>query len=386
MQNDTVMVKDIKEHTRTAVGLLKDMIAVPSPSFAEDAARHLISSFLTDNGISHVTAGNNIIAVNRHFNPGLRSLMLNAHIDTVPPSDDYSFDPYTPDYTIAGQCIGSGDVVCGLGSNDDGASVVSLTSAFMHYYEMQLPVNLILVLSCEEERSGKGGMELVWKEFPGILERLSGTVAGRPGWAIIGEPTGMKAAVSERGLLVIDACAHGTSGHAAREDGENALYIAIDDICKLRKHNFGRISPVMGEVRMNVTMIEAGTAHNVIPDRCSFVIDIRPTEMYRNEEILLELQDICRSTLAARNLGNRSSATADGSVLVSCAGELGIGTFSSPTTSDWMRIGCDAIKMGPGDSLRSHRKDEFVYISEIEEAIGTYIEFIDRFCLSVKSL
>ena len=193
---------------------------------------------------------------------------------------------------------------------------------------------------------------------------------------MIGEPRGMKAAISERGLLVIDATANGVSGHAARNEGVNALYIATDDIMKLRQHEFGRISPIMGKVNLNVTQIEAGTAHNVIPDTCTFVIDIRPTEQYTNEEFLKELQSICRSTLKARNLANRSSATYEGSPLQKAAQALGIGCFSSPTTSDWMRIGCDAIKMGPGESSRSHRKDEFVFVKEIEEAIKTYIDFI----------
>ena len=195
-------------------------------------------------------------------------------------------------------------------------------------------------------------------------------------YAIVGEPTGMKAAVSERGLLVIDATAHGVSGHAARNEGKNALYIALEDIEKLRKHEFSKVSPKMGKVNLNVTQINAGSAHNVIPDRCDFVIDIRPTEQYTNEEILKELQEICTSELKARNLSNRSSATKEDSPLQRTAEELGIETFSSATTSDWMRITCDAIKMGPGDSNRSHRKDEFVTEQEIAEGIETYINYI----------
>ena len=187
----------------------------------------------------------------------------------------------------------------------------------------------------------------------------------------------MKAATSERGLLVIDATAHGVSGHAARNEGENALYIAMEDIARMRNHEFSKISPRMGKVNLNVTQINAGTAHNVIPDRCDFVVDIRPTEQYTNEEILTELQSICRSGLKPRNLANRSSATLDDSPLQKAVEALGIETFSSPTTSDWMRIGCDAIKMGPGESSRSHKKNEFVFVSEISNAIETYIEFIN---------
>jgi acetylornithine deacetylase len=223
------------------------------------------------------------------------------------------------------------------------------------------------VLTCEEERSGKGGMTGLW-----------GKRLNRIDYAIVGEPTGMKAATSERGLLVIDATAHGVSGHAARNEGKNALYIALEDIERLRKHEFTKVSPKMGRVNLNVTQINAGSAHNVIPDRCDFVIDIRPTEQYSNEEILQELQAICESELKPRNLANRSSATKEDSPLQKTAERMGIDTFSSATTSDWMRITCDAIKMGPGESSRSHRKDEFVYIDEVRNAIETYIEFIEK--------
>ena len=225
--------------------------------------------------------------------------------------------------------------------------------------------NLTLVLSCEEERSGEGGMRSLWGK------RLSHITH-----AIIGEPTGMKVAISERGLLVIDAVAEGISGHAARNEGVNALYIALDDIQKLRSFSFDKVSPIMGKVHLNVTQINAGTAHNVIPDRCTFVVDIRPTEQYTNEEILSQLSSVCKSTLKARNLANRSSATYESSPLIEAARLCGIETFSSPTTSDWMRIRCDAVKMGPGDSARSHKKDEYVLCSEISSGIETYIEYI----------
>jgi acetylornithine deacetylase len=235
--------------------------------------------------------------------------------------------------------------------------------------------DITLVLSCEEERSGKAGMTGLWGTR---LCRRDADLEGciKVDNAIVGEPTAMRAAVSERGLLVIDATAHGVSGHAARNEGRNALYIALDDITRLRSHQFARLSPTMGKINLNVTQINAGSAHNVIPDRCSFVIDIRPTEKYTNEEILDELKGICKSELIPRNLSNRSSAAAEGSLLVKTAQSMGIGTFSSPTTSDWMRIDCDALKMGPGDSSRSHRPDEYVLVSEIEEAIQTYIDFI----------
>ena len=353
--------KNIEKLTDEAVELLREMVAIPSPSFHEDAVCSHISNWLTSKGVEHERVGNNIIA--EHIvDPSKSTLMLCAHIDTVDPCEGYTFDPYKPENCPT-------DMIQGLGSNDDGASVVSMIAVyrfFSHAIGSGAGVkNLTLVLTCEEERSGKGGMTGLWDK------RLS-----QIDYAIVGEPTGMKAATSERGLLVIDTTAHGVSGHAARNEGKNALYIALEDIERLRKHEFSKVSPKMGRVNLNVTQINAGSAHNVIPDRCDFVIDIRPTEQYSNEEILQELQAICESELKPRNLANRSSATKEDSPLQKTAERMGIETFSSATTSDWMRITCDAIKMGPGDSNRSHRKDEFVYTEEIRNAIGTYIKFI----------
>ena len=332
------------------------MIAIESPSFHEDEVCTHISSWMTSKGIEHERQGNNIIA--EHIvDPGAPTLMLCAHIDTVDPCDGYTFDPYKPQNSPEG-------VIQGLGSNDDGASVVCMIAAYRHL-ATHTATNLTLVLTCEEERSGKGGMTGLW-----------GKRLNRIDYAIVGEPTEMKAATSERGLLVIDATAHGISGHAARNEGKNALYIAMEDIGKLRDHEFSKVSSKMGKINLNVTQINAGSAHNVIPDRCDFVIDIRPTEQYTNEEILKELQEICTSELKPRNLANRSSATYDNSPLQKTAEELGIETFSSATTSDWMRITCDAVKMGPGNSNRSHRKDEYVTVQEIAEGIKKYINYI----------
>jgi len=385
---------DIRNIIAESVELLKDMVAIKSPSFEEDAVCSHICEWMSQKDIIHRRIGNNIVA--EHITDAEKPvLMLCAHIDTVSPSPDYSFDPYEPDYekaaevisTILERTIKQDEIIAGLGSNDDGASVVTMIAAYRYFTERHIEStdrtlestdstlesvekhpNLILVLTCEEERSGKNGMTGLWPE---LSEKVT--------HAIIGEPTGMKCATSERGLLVIDAEAHGKSGHAARNEGTNALYIALEDIEKLRKHQFTKISPRMGKVNLNVTQINAGTAHNVIPDRCTFVIDIRPTEQYTNEEILEELQSICRSTLKPRNLLNRSSATHEDSPLQRAIEELGIETFSSPTTSDWMRVGCDAIKMGPGESQRSHRKDEFVTIEEIEKGINTIINTIKTF-------
>ena len=403
-------ILNIDRLTADAIDLLKEMIAIPSPSFEEEEVCNHICSWLEAKGIGHQRKDNNIIA--EHItDPSRPTLMLCAHIDTVSPSPEYGFDPYTPDYKkveetisdIIGRQTDASEIVAGLGSNDDGASAVAMIAVYRYFQHisgdtggvMDNPSqaslgpspcgqggstvhhptgisgngnrpNLILVMTCEEERSGKNGMTGLW---PGLESKVD--------LAIIGEPTGMKAATSERGLLVIDATAHGTSGHAARNEGKNALYIALDDINRLREHTFSRISPRMGKVNLNVTQISAGTAHNVIPDRCDFVIDIRPTERYTNEDILKELQDICKSELRPRNLANRSSATFEDSPLQKAAEALDIETFSSPTTSDWMRVSCDAIKMGPGESARSHRKDEYVLVEELRNGIETYIEFIN---------
>ena len=353
------MEKRIKILTSEAIDLLKEMIAIPSPSFHEDEVCSHISKWLSIKGLTHERIGNNIIA-EHIIDRNLPTLMLCAHIDTVEPCEGYTFDPHRPENSPVG-------IIQGLGSNDDGASVVSMIAAYRYLcmFDKQSPKNLTLVLTCEEERSGKGGMSGLW-----------GKRLNRIDYAIVGEPTEMKAATSERGLLVIDATAHGLSGHAARNEGKNALYIALEDIEKLRRHQFNKLSPIMGKVNLNVTQINAGSAHNVIPDKCDFVIDIRPTEMYTNEEILEELQSICTSELKPRNLANRSSATKDRSPLQHAAEALGIETFSSATTSDWMRITCDAIKMGPGDSNRSHRKNEYVTEQEIAEGIETYINYI----------
>ena len=397
---------DIHILTDEAVDLLKGMVAIPSQSFNEDEVCTHICEWMSNKGVIYNRRGNNIMArlseqqgVDPKKFEGKPTLMLCAHIDTVSPSNEYSFDPYTPDYSKAAEVIGSEDIVAGLGSNDDGASAVSMIAAFRYFKNIgknhrentlsqassspshcgqvcspvfmtsqtDATTDILLVLSCEEERSGVNGMTGLWQE---IKEKVD--------YAIVGEPTCMLAATSERGLLVIDATAHGVSGHAARNEGVNAIEIAIKDIEAIKRHEFTKISPRMGKVNLNVTQINAGTAHNVIPDTCTFVIDIRPTEQYTNEEILNGLQSICSSELKARNLSNRSSATYDNSPLQTTAEKLGIETFSSPTTSDWMRIDCDAIKMGPGNSSRSHKKDEFVYVTEIENGIRTYIEFINN--------
>lgn len=369
------MTEELNIFKQESIGLLKEMIGIPSPSFEEEGVCTHLYNWLSDKGLQPERIGNNLVC-ELVSDPQGEMLMLCAHMDTVSPASDYSFNPTSVDYSLAAQVISrirdeevsEDEIVAGLGSNDDGASVVSFIAIFRYFSKHPDELNkknLTLVLSCEEERSGEGGMRSLWGKRLNHIK-----------YAIIGEPTGMRAAISERGLLVLDAEAKGVSGHAARNEGENALYIALDDIQTLRSYSFDKVSPIMGKVHLNVTQINAGTAHNVIPDRCTFVVDIRPTEQYTNEEILAQLSSVCKSTLKARNLANRSSATYEDSPLAEAARLCGIETFSSPTTSDWMRISCDAVKMGPGDSSRSHKKDEYVLCREIEDGIETYIEYI----------
>lgn len=351
-------------HTDESIGLLREMVMTPSPSFGEEKVVSLISERLSGWGVPHEILHGNIVALSEGYDPSKPTLALDAHLDTVPPAPDYTFDPYAP-----------GDdpsVVRGLGSNDDGGSVVAMISVFRELRNEPLPFNLALLLSREEERSGMDGAKWIYSpEGPFEGQDLR--------WVIVGEPTGMRVATSERGLLVLDCEAKGVSGHAARDEGVNALYIALEDISALREFRFDRVSPLMGKVRLSVTQIEAGRAHNVIPDSCRFVVDIRPTDAYSNEEILEMLQGVCKSELKPRNLLNRASATFVGSPLLETADALGIETFSSPTTSNWMRTRRDSIKMGPGDSSRSHHADEYILRSEIEDAVEGYRNFILKF-------
>ncbi len=351
------------------IELLGTMVQTPSLSFEEEAVAKVVCGALERFGMEFRLQRGNIISINRQFDPSKPTLALDAHLDTVPAAAGYTRNPFDPGVDDS--------IIWGLGANDDGGSVVSMIAAFRHFYNMQLPVNLMLVLTREEERSGPDGARWIYSEEGPLKNNKE---LPMPQWVIVGEPTGMRAATSERGLLVLDASAHGVSAHAATGEGLNALYVALEDIGKLRAHKFTRVSPTMGQVRLNVTQIQAGTAHNVIPDLCTFVVDIRPTEMYSCEEILKELQALCHSELHARNLTNRSSATRPDSPLLEAAKATGRETFSSPTTSDWMRIGVDAIKMGPGDSKRSHKADEYLKVSELEEAIEVYIKYINAFC------
>jgi len=346
----------------TATDLLRKLVSIRSFSGEEQSRVKYLTQFFQEQGITTQRYGNNLVMRNRHHDRSKPTLMLNSHLDTVQPASGYSFDPFNPPH--------SNTHIHGLGSNDAGASVVAMIMTFIHFFGEALPFNLMLALSTEEENSGPGGMRLLWQQLHDEVDM-----------AIIGEPTEMKAAIAERGLLVIDGEAHGMSGHAARNEGVNALYIALEDIATLRSARFDRISPTMGEVKLTVTQIQAGTQHNVVPDRCRFVVDIRPTEQYSNSEIMELLQPLVKSRLTPRSLTNRSSATPADHLLMRSIEGMGIECYTSPTTSDWMRITCPAVKMGPGESARSHQADEYVLTTELENGIDGYIAFITQLVL-----
>ena len=357
----------IKHFIQDSIDLLHQMVRIPSFSFEETEVCSIIEKSLIEWGLEPERIGNCIIVKSLKAEGKAPVLAMVAHIDTVPAAASYTRDPFDPGCDE--------ERIWGLGSNDDGGSVVSMIAAFRQIVYSKAPVNLILVLSCEEERSGPNGAQLI---FGPRGPFGSGTLPS-PDGVIVGEPTSMKVATSERGLLVIDASSKGVSGHAARGEGVNAIYIAMQDIAALRAYNFDKHSELMGDVRLTVTQINAGTAHNVVPDSCNFVIDIRPTDRYSNAEILESLQAMCQSELKARKLDNKSSATLKDGLLYQTVKDMGLVCFSSPTTSDWIRIRYDAIKMGPGESSRSHRADEYILRSEIEEGVKIYLEFIQRF-------
>jgi len=340
-----------------AIVLLRKLVSLQSFSGEENLRADFLMQYFSELNIKTERIGNNIIVKQANFDAAKPTFMLNSHIDTVQPSKGYTFDPFNPPI--------SDKQIYGLGSNDAGASVVSLLQTFLYFYPETFPFNLLLVLSAEEENSGENGMRRLVKELSFDF-------------AIIGEPTGIRAAIAERGLLVIDGEAKGKSGHAARNEGINAINIALEDIKTLQSMKFNKISSTMGEVKLTVTQINAGTQHNVVPDSCTFVVDVRPTDCYTNSEIMEKLQSVTKSKLTARSLTNKSSTTPQNHPLMECVNKLGVETYVSPTTSDWMRIDCPAIKMGPGESERSHQSDEFVFIDELQQGIEGYIRFVEN--------
>ncbi len=348
---------EIQRAKKIALELLCSLIAVPSFSREEDRTADLLEAFLKKEGVVTQRLGNNVFARSAVWNPDKPVLLLNSHHDTVRPVAGWTRNPFQPE-------MESGRLY-GLGSNDASGSLVALLLVFiLHYREQNLPVNLLFAASAEEEISGSNGIAAILPEL-GAIDA-----------AIVGEPTKMQMAVAEKGLMVVDATAKGRAGHAAREEGLNAIYIAMDDIAFLREAVPERVSTLLGKVKCTVTQIEAGTQHNVVPDRCSFVIDVRTNELYSNAEILVWLQDHLKSELKARSLRLNSSRISVDHPLVQSGLRLGLSCFGSPTLSDQALMPFPSVKLGCGDSARSHTADEYIGIQEIEEAIDVYSEMI----------
>ncbi len=348
-----------------AVALLERLIATPSLSRQEDGTAALLHDFFSRKGLEPRREGHNVWAVAPDFDPTRPTLLLNSHHDTVPPCAGWQRAPFAP--------TREGDRLYGLGSNDAGGPLVALIAAFLAAARWpHRPFNLIVAATAEEEVSGSGGIS-------SVLDRLSpnGTL---PDAAIVGEPTRMAMAVAERGLFVVDAEAEGVAGHAARDEGRNAIYEALADIEWIRSYRFPKASDLLGPVKMTVTQIEAGTRHNVVPDRCRFVVDVRTNDCYTNEEVLAVMQRHCRSRLVPRSLRLQPSHIAADHPLVLAAQRLGIARFGSPTLSDQALLPLPSVKMGPGDSARSHTADEYICLSEIADGIATYLELLRALC------
>lgn len=343
-----------------AVALLKQLIATPSFSKEENETAELICAFFEKHGVTHKRVGNNVYAFNKQYDAAKPSILLNSHHDTVKPNKGYTNDPFTP--------IEKDGKLFGLGSNDAGGCLVSLIATFLHFVDRtDLTHNVVFAASAEEEISGVNGIELV-------LPYL-----GHIDFGIVGEPTKLEMAVAERGLMVIDCTAPGRSGHAARNEGENALYNAMDDIHWIRNYQFDRVSDLLGPSRMTVTVINTeNTQHNVVPSTCKFVIDVRVNELYTFDEILDALKRHLKSSFKPRTTRMKSTSIALDHPLVKAGIELGRGYYGSPTTSDKALMPFPTLKMGPGDSARSHTADEYIYLSEIEEGIQTYIELVSK--------
>lgn len=338
--------------------LLSGLVGIPSFSRDETAACDYLEAWLRAKGFDPARKGNNLwMCSDCGGGSDKPTLLLNAHIDTVKPSPSYTRDPF--------KATLDGDTLYGLGTNDDGGSLAALLAVYACLSETVQPYRLVWSATAEEEVSGVNGLEA-------ILDEIGPVALG-----IIGEPTGMRMAVAEKGLMVLDCTAHGKSGHAARDEGENAIYKAMEDIEWFRTHRFEKVSEYLGPVRMSVTMISAGTQHNVVPDECRFVVDVRPNGMYTNIELLGMIKESVQCDVKERSVRiNSSQIGTDHPVVVRAIG-LGIVTFGSPTTSNMAVSPFPTVKIGPGESSRSHTADEYILVSEIENGIETYLRLLD---------
>jgi len=353
-------MKSIKTLTEEAIALLKSLIENPSFSSEEDQTALLIEQWFTQNTIPFKRENNNIWAFNKHFNKAKPTLLLNSHHDTVKPNQGYTKDPF--------KAIVEDGKLFGLGSNDAGGCLVSLLATFVHFYSNEnLPYNIVMVASAEEESSGKNGLNSVLKHLPEL------------DCAIIGEPTLMQLAIAEKGLLVLDVIVKGTASHAAHNNPDNPIYNAIPVIEWFKTFQFDKISEVLGPVKMTVTQINAGKQHNVVPAECHLVVDIRVNDCYNNTEILETVRANVAAEVTPRSMHLNASSIPITHGLVQAGIALGRTTYGSPTLSDQSVISCQSLKLGPGDSLRSHSANEFIFINEIEEGIQLYIKILTDF-------
>ena len=344
-------------YTDEAVKLLSHLIATPSVSRDERRAADIIQEALTRYGFTPQREANNVWTIGHHYNEARPTLLLNAHLDTVKPVSTYTRNPYEPSLEEG--------ILYGLGSNDCGGGLVSLLQVFRILDSSNTcPYNLVYLASAEEEVSGKDGISRALPLLPHIDV------------AIVGEPTGMQPAVAEKGLMVIDITAHGKSGHAARGEGVNALSAALDDLCWIRSYQFDRVSTFLGTTKMQATVIQAGTQHNVVPDTCQIVVDVRTNELYTNEEVFNIIQQHCQSECRARSFRLHSSRIDLQHPLVQRCIALGMTPFGSPTLSDQALMPFPSFKLGPGQSARSHSANEYILVSEIEDAINTYLKLL----------
>ena len=349
-------------YTNDAVELLKDLIAIPSISRNEDKAADKLAEYLAMWGLPYGREGNNLWVGCPDWDNNRPTVMLNAHIDTVKPVSSWTRDPFQPTQ--------EGDLIYGLGSNDCGGGLVSLLQTYRIMLHRPRNYNLLWVASAEEEVSGPNGFSRVLSKLPNIAV------------AIVGEPTSMQPAIAEKGLMVIDGYAYGKSGHAARNEGVNAIYEALDDLVWLRDYKFRKESPLLGPTKMTVTVVEGGTQHNVIPDTLHFVIDVRTNEYYQNEYLFEFLcKKMTKCELRARSFRLHSSSIPQDHPLIKRCIERGMQPFGSPTLSDQALMPFPSFKLGPGDSSRSHSADEFIKISEIQQAIDTYVSLLDGLTL-----
>ena len=340
------------------LNLLQNLIKNYSPSGEEDQTAEIISDFLRIQDIPTERLYNNIVVTNKGFKKGLPLVVLNSHHDTVDIGNGWTKDP------TGGEILDQR--IYGRGSNDAGGALVGLIAAFCHYFQQDLSYNLMLIASGEEENSGVKGVSAVLKEYD-----------LQPDLAIIGEPTGMELGIAEKGLMVIDAVTSGISGHAARDVGVNALYLALEDIEWIKNHKWKRQSEILGEVKTTVTQIQAGSQHNVIPDACNYVIDCRVNDQYTLEDILSKLNENTHASLTPRSMKWRPSAIAPDHPFVNYASSIGFPLFGSPTLSDQIHFDCPSVKIGPGISERSHTPDEFIEVEELLVGIEKYIALLD---------